>query len=402
MGKSDGMTGKKEFLAVFLMASLLLMASCKAPTKEADQEKFMAEWQENAALQRQETREELYRLALSENTLMVCSNSSRAFDAKQSFEAQYPGLTVEIADMRSNDIVSMLQDNHESRSYLCDVVINSDNDATMTYDLLHKGIIYQYVPWDMKDRIRQDHQKDHLMFMGEAQVLFYNTEVYEQCPVSNWWELTEERYRNKVCTPNPLRSFATFGLFMMIVRESDAMAQAYFDLYGRELDVPEGSSAGEVFLERLVQNAIFTNTSDEVTELVGSPGQSAPPLGIMISSKVRMRQVGYQVSPSYDMKPFAGIYGPNCIMIAGGAQNIHSAKLFIRWILGETDGTGEGAAPFRTDGTWSARTDVESGTQRPLTDIYFLQLDKEYIANHRESFKAFWLSLLERNTTERF
>ncbi len=387
----------KRVYAGLVLICLLLVTSCNESAKEISQSMDMTEWLEKAGLNHEETREELYRLALSENTLVVYSNSSRVFDVKRSFEAEYPGLTVEIADIRSDDIVRKLQDNYKSRNYVCDVVINSDNDASLTYDLLHKGMIYQYVPWDIKDKVWEDHRKDHLMFMGEAQMLFYNTEIYEKCPVSNWWELTEEQYKGKVYMPNPLQSFSTFGLLMMVVKESDAMAQAYLDLYGKVLDIPEGSSAGEVFLERLIKNAILTNTSDEVTEFVGSPGQVDPPFGIMISSKVRMSKVGYKISPAFDIHPFAGIYGPNCIMMAGGAKNIHSAKLFIRWVLGETDGTGEGALPFRTEGTWSARTDIESGTQRPLSDIHFLQLDKAYIFSRKEKFKTTWLSLLEKS-----
>ena len=49
-------------------------------------------------------------------------------------------------------------------------------------------------------------------------------------------------------------------------------------------------------------------------------------------------------------------------MIAGGAKNINSAKLFIRWILGEADGNGEGGKPFLQEGAWPSRTDAHGGS----------------------------------------
>lgn len=52
-----------------------------------------------------ETPEELYEAALKEDTLVVYSTTTRIYKVKESFEAAYPGLTVEVYDTRAHDMV---------------------------------------------------------------------------------------------------------------------------------------------------------------------------------------------------------------------------------------------------------------------------------------------------------
>ena len=92
----------------------------------------------------------------------------------------------------------------------------------------------------------------------------------------------------------------------------------------------------------------------------------------------------------YDLEPFAGVINPANILIAGGAKNINSAKLFVRWILGETDGKGEGYKPFLQEGAWPSRVDVEGGASKKLEDINVIYTDETYSAKNREAFLKFW------------
>lgn len=55
------------------------------------------------------------------------------------------------------------------------------------------------------------------------------------------------------------------------------------------------------------------------------------------------------------MASFDAVFMPNCIMMVGGAPNVNSEKLFVRWLPGETDGQGEGYRPFLQQGAWSVR-----------------------------------------------
>jgi iron(III) transport system substrate-binding protein len=172
------------------------------------------------------------------------------------------------------------------------------------------------------------------------------------------------------------------------------LAQAYQDYAGTPLEVPDGKNAAEVFMQRLVQNVQFSNSSDEVVEAIGSASGTGH-FGFMISSKQRLQAVGYHVEPIYKLNPFSGSYASTSVMIAGGAKNVNSAKLFIRWLLGETDGTGEGYKPYQTAGTWSPRTDIPDGNDVPQSEIDLLWLDKDSMKENRAYIMGFCESMLK-------
>lgn len=378
-----------------LLAILLLLAACSSNTANP-QSKEMTVWLESARLAAQETPKQLYEAAQKENTLVIYSDTTRVLDVKKSFEEKYPGLTVEVQDIRANDLIDALRKNYREQKYFCDIAICTDSDTSLSGDLIPNGILYKYVPYDMSDKILPDHNTDQFEFLGEGEQLFYNSEVYETPPVTNWWELTEPRFKGKVYIPNPLRSQPAFALICSMIQNSNAMSDAYRQLYGKDLVIPEDSCAGEVFWKRLVENDIqFANSSDEVVEAVGTLGQTDPPLGIMISSKARKSEIGFAISPVFDIEPKTGVYTPNSIMIAGGAKNVNSAKLFIRWLLGEADGTGEGYKPYLQNGTWPVRGDVKSQSPVSLEQANFWRIDKKYVSENKERIMKFWLSLLQ-------
>ena len=352
-------------------------------------------WLRNSRLDAQETPQELYRKALEEDTLVIYSSSTRIMDVKDSFEKQYPGLTVSVQDIRSVDLVDVLEQKFNDGEYDCDIMVCSDGNGEVSQNLVPAGILYKYTPYDLADKIRPENAPVTLPLVGEIELAFYNTEVYDSPPINNWWELTESRFFGKVVMPNPIKSFSAMGLIAMTIKNSDVMAQAYHDLYGTDIELSDGETAGEAYWRMLTENGMkLVNSSDEVVELVGTPGLTDPPIGIMVSSKTRMREVGFNIEPIYNMSYFAGTYSPNSIMICGGSKNVNSAKLFIRWVLGESDGRGAGYKPFLQNGAWSVRTDVQSETAVLLDNLNPIPLDPEYIYNNLDEITEFWLTLM--------
>ncbi len=381
-------------IVIIVTVILLILIGCSGTNTVKPQGKNMPEWVKTANLDAQETPQQLYEAALYEDTLIIYSVSTRLMDVKQSFEEHYPGLTVEIQHIRANDLVALLKDNFNNKRYLCDIVLCTDNDASLSNELIPNKILYKYIPYDIKKKLLPDHNCDQLEFLGEAMQLVYNNEFYDKPPVSNWWELTEPKYKGKIYISNPLRSMTTFAMLCTFVQHSDEMAQAYRNLYGKELIIPKDSNAGKVFLQGLIENDMqVVNFSDDVAEAVGTPNQSNPPFGLMLSSKVRLNDIGYCIEPVYGIEPNNGVYVTNSIMIAGGAKNINSAKLFVRWLLGEADGTGEGYKPYLQNGTWSVRGDINSQTAISLQEANFWKFDKHYIAQNKKDIEDFWLSL---------
>ena len=403
---------RKKGMILLLSALMLISSALCGKAKESEQSlsgssevsaklsRDMESWLQAANLNAEETPKELYKKALSEETLVVYSNSTRIMDVKESFEKQYPGLTVYVEDIRSVNLIETLYRNYQNKDYLCDIVFCDDN-GVMSQDLVPKGIIFKYIPYDMEENLIAQSKQELLPVVIELQQPFYNSEIYDSPPIHNWWELTEEKYRNKVVMSSPLKSISTMGFYSMLIKNSDIMAEAYYDLYGKELALQSGESAGEAFWRMMIENGlILVNSSDEVVEMVGAPGQTDPPIGIMISSKIRMRELGYEIQPIFDMDYFIGTFSANCIMITGGCKNVNSAKLFTRWILGETDGQGVGYTPYLQNGAWSARTDVQSKSDVQLDDVEWLDLDTEYIYANQKSLESFFDKLLSERSKD--
>ncbi len=384
---------RKAIAILLLTTTLILFCSCAGQRHSTSPD--MDVWLRNSRLDAQETPQELYRKALEEDTLVIYSSSTRIMDVKDSFEKQYPGLTVSVQDIRSVDLVDVLEQKFNDGEYDCDIMVCSDGNGEVSQNLVPAGILYKYTPYDLADKIRPENAPVTLPLVGEIELAFYNTEVYDSPPINNWWELTESRFFGKVVMPNPIKSFSAMGLIAMTIKNSDVMAQAYHDLYGTDIELSDGETAGEAYWRMLTENGMkLVNSSDEVVELVGTPGLTDPPIGIMVSSKTRMREVGFNIEPIYNMSYFAGTYSPNSIMICGGSKNVNSAKLFIRWVLGESDGRGAGYKPFLQNGAWSVRTDVQSETAVLLDNLNPIPLDPEYIYNNLDEITEFWLTLM--------
>lgn len=388
---------RNSWQLIIILLLMLTLMGCGQEGQKNKQAREMQKWLDEVNLSDTLTKEELYEAALLEDTLVIYSVSSRAFEVKESFEKEYPGLTVEVKDIRSEDIVSMVKDNYDKENYACDLVICSDCNGTLYRELLEPGILYSYIPADIAPKMKEGHADNELLFVGESFMFFYNENVYSEQPIQNIWELTEEQYKGKIIMANPLSSFSTYGFCSAVLGEPEKMEKAYEEYTGERLVIPEGKTAGEVFWEKAASNIVFTNSSDEVLEGIGGIGSDDYWIGIMISSKMRYLALGYQFAPIYRLNPFSTVYTPNSVTVAAGSKNVNSAKLFVRYLLGETDGTGEGMKPFLTAGTWSSRMDVEDANEVPLNEIDYLEINKEYLYNNMDAMSQFWIELLKEH-----
>ncbi len=376
-------------MALPLLITIILLIGCTT-----EQEKVLDEWRGTAQLTAEQTPEELYELAIEEDTLIIYSTTTRIYDVKETFEEQYPGLTVEVYDTRAYDLVEILYQNYETMDWNCDIVICSDDIGLLSAELEPLGVVNKYVPYDIAPHLHESANAELLSFVGETEQLFYNPTIFEECPIENWWEMTEPQWYGKIYMNSPLRSYPAYALVHAVIANSEKMEQAYFDLYGEPLDLPEGSNAGMVFWEMLLDNGLqFTTSSNELVEIVGRSDVSGDALVFMISSKIRRSEIGLAAAVAYGVAPTDGVYSSNTISIAGGAKNVNSAKLFIRWLLGETDGTGEGSQPYLLDGTWPIRTDIPDHSTVPLDEGEFWFNDKAEVAENREGILEFWESL---------
>ncbi|MBE5923768.1 MAG: extracellular solute-binding protein [Lachnospiraceae bacterium] len=381
---------------IFAMVITILLISIYISGCRINDNANADKWLESADLSGDDDENELYENALKEDILIVYTVSTRATQVKESFEKEYPGLHVEIRDLRSPELIKAVAESVDTEKYDADVVICNDNSGTFKSELLDKGKVYPYIPHDIKENMKDGHVTDMITFLDEAELMFYNGTKYEKSPISNVWELTEEKYKGKIIMPSPLRSFSTYALCAAILDSSDVLEEAYKEYAGSELEIPDDNNASEYFMSLLFDNAVFSNSSDEVVEALGTD-ETEYDFGIMVSSKLRFNEIGYNLKPQYDLEPFSGAKISYAVMIAKGSKNVNTAKLFIRYMLGGSDGQGEGYKPFQTIGTWSARNDLNDGNPVALEDIRLLTPNQDYIIENRDYIDGFLSNLLEKH-----
>ncbi len=374
-------------MLVTLVSFMLFLSGCGST---GSQNETSDEWYEYADLENDMTEEELYEGALKEDILIVYTVSTRATKTKEVFEKEYPGLCVEIRDLRSPDLIEAVKENYCQGKSDCDIVICNDNSGDFKSTLVDTGIVVPYIPHDIKDKLKPGHIGETLTFLDEAEIIFYNPDKSEKAPIENIWELTDEKYRGRLYLPNPLRSFSTYAFASSVFDHEDELKEAYKEYFGT--DYLGEDDIAESFWKMTADNAVFTNSSDEVMEALNTGDAD---IGIMVSSKLRYKDVGYSIEPIYNLKPFSGCRTSYCAMIARNSKNICQAKLFIRCLLGGTDGTGDGYKPFNSPGTWSARNDVADGNDIPLNECDLMIPDQESLIKNRQYRDAFWASCLK-------
>lgn len=380
---------KIKRISAVLLSLCLALTGCGSKNGQANDE-----WLKKAALDADISEEELYKAALNEDILIVYTVSTRVVQTKEAFEKKYPGLYVEIRDLRSPDLIDNVVSNYSEGQSACDVVICNDNSGDFKSRLVDTGIVVPYLSKDIRAKMKEGYAGECISFINEAELFFYNTVKYKSAPVKNIWELTEGRFSGKIFIPNPLRSFSTYAFIVATFEHEEELTKAYEDWKGEAYDKTLGPVYEHLWRE-ISKNAVFTNSSDEVMEALNNENAE---IGMMVSSKLRYKNTGYTFEPIFRMDPFTGCITSVSVMLARNSGNINSAKLFIDFLLGGSDGTGDGYKPFCTPGAWSARVDVPDGTDTPLSMIDLITPDTDFLIKKKDYFTSYWSECLKNLT----
>lgn len=366
-------------------------AGTDAPAAAAPADSWLAQ----AGLDQTETTEELYEKAKQEGKVTVYSQSSRIKDVKASFEAEYPGIEVEAYDMSTNEMIEKLVREQDAGLYNVDVVFIKDAGGTVSQELVEEGALHAYMPEDIVSKLAPGFESSPgLPFYFSTRAIFYNTEVYNEAPVNNWWDLTDERWNGKVVIDDPMLSADTMDLLVTMVANGDDMAAAYKEKFGEDIVLDGTENAGYEFIKRLLANdPVFVKSSDDVVTAVGTAGQQDPPLGVSTSSKSRnIVDKGFKMQFIYDAAPKMSVAATSYLYVADQASNTNAAKLLIRWMAGEADGTAEGFRPYNVLGSWSTRTDISLTEQRPTSELNLWEYDGEFLYQNTQKVIDFILA----------
>ncbi len=331
--------------------------------------------------------------AQAEGKVVVYSFSSRIADVKQSFEAAYPGITVEASDLKAYDLIEKIDREHSAGIRNADVILVSDSEGSLVNDLLPRGVIAGYVPEDLVSAIPQGLRDPLLVQFIQINVPFYNTRVFGAPPIDSWWDLTRPEWKGRVLMNDPLRSAETLGMFIAMVQHADQMAAAYKQEFGKVLQVKKGESAGHEFIRLLAANdPVFMASGGDVIDAVAKSDK--PLIGLASSPKLRdVANKNLPLAVAWHVTPATGVTTRAYLAVLSKAPHPNAAKLLVRWMMGDREG-GQGYAPFYVSGSWSSRTDVPPPPATPAwNDLVVWQEDPAYVWAYGLQVRDFWLTV---------
>lgn len=301
----------------------------------------------------------LIEAARAEPPLAVFDSTGKITTMAENFSAKY-GVEAVGQKVKAHAQLEMMAREAQAGNVQGDVSIISDAPAAIA-ELLPNGFAVSWVPPDLADVIVPGY-RDPLVVVTMANVWTYNTELYDSCPVSNLWEMTQPEWRGKVAMQDPLnKSVYTDWFNQMQTYGDDALAEAYKEFFGQEID-RSSRSATEQWVAMLAANAPLLGGSDSnAAEAVGAPGQSEGFMGLMSSAKYRDNaDSDFKLGLCADIKPWIGFTNAGVGLIAAGSDSPNAAKLFIHYVM-----TAEGIAPQADDGKRSANTQVDLPADEP-------------------------------------
>ncbi len=326
----------------------------------------------------EENWEEIVAAAKEEGEVTVYTASGRIAKLVDHFEALYPGIKLTVYDLGSVKTIEKTVREQDAGIFTTDV-ITTGNSGQVIYELLGKNRIFNYVPAHYVDRIPLENRDPLLIRVNEAMVFFYNTELHpDVAPISNVWELTQEKYRGRVGVKNPMASGSSLMGLATLVQEPEEMAAAYKRLTGEDIVLGDGvPDAGYEFVRRMLANdLVIYKSGSKLVDAAGKAGQDDAliVMGSMtyISRNESKGNVNAMLS---DLDPVSRMVFPTYMSIAAHAPNPNAAKVLIAYLLGSTDinldtklekpyieGASfdllQGLAPYHDAGSVSPRSDV--------------------------------------------
>ncbi|RTE10775.1 ABC transporter substrate-binding protein [Paenibacillus whitsoniae] len=391
----------RNFSALLLTFTMVLAAcsnststqqnSTTAPKTDAKK----SEWAESVGLYKTETVDELYEMAKKEGKVTVYSTSGRINDVEKTFEKKYPGIQVETFDLKSNAIMDKMIREQDAGVFNADLILTKEVGGGIEEELVKKGRVFKYLPSDIAEKVYEPWRSKSIAFVPylEFRTLFYNTEQNKTPPVTNWWDLTTPEWKNRVLMVDPLQSPAQMDMFVAFVANSDDMAKAYKEKFGKDIVLNGTKNAGYEFLQQFYKNVILVKSSGDGQDAVGKASPNKPaPVFIGVSGDIRkMAQNNLKADIVWDLKPKLSVVDEGLLLVANKAPHPNAAKLLMRWIAGEADGKGEGTVPFNEVGSWMTRSDVATKNAKKVNEINVWQYDSEKFYPIYQDVVNFWI-----------
>lgn len=323
------------------------------------------------------TDEELFEEALKEDTTInVYATSSKMMKVEEGFEAAYPGLDLVVSDLKTDEVLSKAKIEHDTGNITADVLQTKDVNGNVFHEWYNQDILEPYYPKDICSHIDEGYLKYGYPLYASQSMWYYNTKAFpDGQPIHSWWEIIEKNedgtQKYRLFTKEIGQESAYLSLFASFINNADEIAQSYKDTYGKDLEytydassfdfeVPE-NNAGVEYLWRFSQAKMtFISDGDELVLAVHNSTAEDPALCLASAGKIGNRdESGYDIAWCLNLEPYTALLNLECLFIAKGTNSPAGARLFIRYVTGGADGKSEGMKPFKKEGNWPIRDDVE-------------------------------------------
>jgi iron(III) transport system substrate-binding protein len=296
-----------------------------------------------------------------EGKVTVYANSGGVEDLFDAWEARYPDIEFDAAD--TDGIDTKMQAEQESGNVIGDVWFNSDGHI-----LFGRFVPSQWLWWFVpRDVVIPEltTERPFAVARHSTDVIGYNNKFYpDSCPITNIWQITEEKYKGKFFMEDPISDVSTMAKMATFVQNSDEMAQAYLDLYSREWTTDELAAtdasglvvenAGYLWLKKVTYNDVVVLDDGDMVDAAFAglelPAGEEPGFGWTGYSSYEATLDGeLNMAPCFGLEPVMGIFKTSFLAIANNAPHPNAAKLFIRFALSE-----EGFDPWNKIGSYPA------------------------------------------------
>ncbi len=297
--------------------------------------------------------------AKAEPTITAYDSTGKIVEIAAAFTAKY-GIPANGSKVSSGQQIELLTREGQSGNIIGDVSVVHDVPPAVA-QLFPMGLVESWLPPDLAATIPEA-QQNPLVVVSAPNVWAYNTEVYETCPVSNIWALTDPDWNRKVAFQDPLGKPSYTDWFNQMETHFDAeVAAAYQAHYGKPLETDE-PTATKAWIKAMALNApLLTDSDSTAGEAVGAKGQAEPFLGLVSTAKFRDNAPdGLQLGLCAGMQPFSGWMYPGFGVVSTKSKSPNAARLFLRFLM-----TEEGISPQTLDGKISSNTQVPMHADEP-------------------------------------
>jgi iron(III) transport system substrate-binding protein len=279
----------------------------------------------------------------------------------KSFEATYPGISVQIERTGGERIYQRVGQERANNIFAVDVLDSSDQALFITWK--KQGILDAFVPAELAAKWPQDQRDPDGFYASERFTLMpiaYNTNLVkpENAPKS-FADLLDPKWSGKIVKAHPGYSG---GIVTSTFQVAKALGWDYFDKLAKQKVMQVQSATEPPKKLALGERALEADGLEYVLNLTKEKGG---PVEIVYPA---------------EGTPFI----PGCVAIANKAPHPNAAKLFVSFLFSRE------AQQFLVDigGMRSFHPDVKSHqTRKPLSDIKLLPSDPETQEQQAEEIK---------------